>query len=263
MSEIALQINLSPGDVRYAELTVPSLVESHKAHVDEVFVVVDCCRPQQTKIFDPDVRLPLQKFQRGVEQIRALAEGFRASGLIDRIEYIEPQSRLIKDLSKKYLSGIVTETHDYGGCALMSYLAGIELARHRFVIHYDADMLLYQEPGYDWASQGVAFLNNEPLAVAAIPRISPPLHGEDDPPSNQDWPVVTKVKKGFRDSWFSTQCFLMDREKLGSYLPLLQGKALLEVLLVKYFKRGYPRSPEAMLSKRLTSAGAWRLNLAS
>ncbi len=263
MNKRSLQINLSPGDVRYAEITVPALVESHRERVEEVFVVVDCCRPQKTKIFDPDLRLPLREFQERVDCIRQIAQDLKNNGLIDRIEFLEPESPLFQELSKKYLSGVVTETHDYGGCALMSYLAAIELARHRFVLHYDADMLLYQAPGYDWSTEAVEFLEVESKAIAAIPRISPPRDGKESPPSRNEWPIVTKVLNGFRDSWFSTQCFILDREKLARYLPLLQGRALLEVLFVKFLKRGYPRSPEVMLSKRLSSVGAWRLNLAS
>jgi hypothetical protein len=54
MHDVTLQINLSPGDIAYAELTLPALVQAHRANVDEVLAIVDRCRPQKTKIVDPE-----------------------------------------------------------------------------------------------------------------------------------------------------------------------------------------------------------------
>jgi hypothetical protein len=71
------------------------------------------------------------------------------------------------------------------------------------------------------------------------------------------------VKGGWCNDWFSTRCFLMDKEKLNRYLPLIQGRLILETLAIKYLNRGYPRSPEIMLFQRIGRAGGWRLNLKS
>jgi hypothetical protein len=57
----------------------------------------------------------------------------------------------------------------------MSYLVGLEIPEHRYVVHYDGDMLLYQREGYDWAVQALKYMKDEPKAVAATPRVSPPF----------------------------------------------------------------------------------------
>jgi len=266
MAEVTLQINLSPGDINYSNLTVPALVNAHRNNVDEVLAIVDCCRPQMTKIVKPDIRFPQQEFNQKVEKISAIAEDLKFRGYIDRIIYLHPNNSLQTILSRKYLGGWVNETHDYGGCALMSYLAAFEVTTTRYLIHYDADMLLYQAPNYDWSVEAKYLMDKYPRAVIASPRISPPFsNGKNipDAPSIHEGRPLILIEDGWRNDWFSTRCFLMDIEKLNNYLPLIQGKVLLETLATKYLNRGYPRSPEILLFKRISGSGGWRLNLKS
>ena len=125
--ELTLQINLSPGDLRYAALTVPALVAAHAGEVAERLAVVDCCRPQRTRMVDPDARYP--GFDGNVERLRAMCDGFLRDGVFDRVEYQTPADRdFRRRLSRKYLSGLAADrqTHELGGTALTSYYAGLE-----------------------------------------------------------------------------------------------------------------------------------------
>lgn len=262
--EITLQVNMSAGDVAYADVTVPALVRAHGAGASHRLAVVDCCRPQRTKLVDPDRRFPESGFRQRVERIRAIAESLKAAGYLDEIVYLEAGDPLLAELSRIYLRGLITETHDYAGCALMAYLAGFELPRTRFVLHYDADMLLHQTAGYDWSLEAAETMIGSSGAVAATPRTSPPFtHLTDAPdgPSLHEGLPYSPVSGGWRNAWFSTRCMLLDGERFAAFLPLMRGRTLLEVLAVKYLRRGYPRSPEVMLSRRLGSSGCWRLNL--
>jgi hypothetical protein len=120
---VTLQISLSAGDLRHAELTVPSLVKAHRASVERVLFVVDCCKPQRTKIVDPEKRFPEPEFSRKVEAICALAKRWEKEDLCTDLFLLQPESELIPVLRSKYLGNIVKGTHDYGGCGLLSYLA--------------------------------------------------------------------------------------------------------------------------------------------
>ncbi|MEQ8381960.1 MAG: hypothetical protein RH949_06280 [Coleofasciculus sp. A1-SPW-01] len=266
MNDVTLQINLSPGDIAYAQITIPALVKAHRASVYEILAIVDCCRPKKTKIVDPDRRFPEPEFRQRVDKICAIAEELKAKGYLDRIVYLHPDNSLQPILSRKYLANWVSETHDYGGCALMAYLAAFEATTTRHLIHYDADMLLYQAPDYDWSVEAKYLMDKEHKVVAASPRISPPFSQEknlpDAPSLHEDRPLVP-VEWGWYNDWFSNRCYLIDKEKLNSYLPLIQGRLLLEILAVKYLNRGYPRSPEIMLFKRIGRTGGRRLNLKS
>ncbi len=266
--DVTLQINLSPGDISYANLTIPALVEAHRANVDETLVIVDCCRPQKTRFLDPEVAFPEPKFSQRVEKICAIAENLKEKGYIDRLVHIYPHDPLLSQISQKYLANLVdkSETHDFRGAGFMAYLAGLELPKTRYVLHYDADMLLYQEPGYDWASDAIATMDQYPKVIATVARTSPPFRETfnlPDAPSRYEGRPCEEVKGGWLNDWFNTQCFLMDREKLSDYLPLIQGWTLLQFLFFKYIQRTHPKSPELMLIRHIGPNGGRRLVLNS
>jgi hypothetical protein len=227
--------------------------------------VVDCCRPQRTQAVDPDIRFPRAEFEQRVRRIGELAEELHQAGHVDRVVYLRPGDELLAHLCRKYLARWVRGvTHDVHGCALTGYLAGLELPATRYVVHYDADMLLHQAAGFDWGAHALDLLQGHPAAVAATPRISAPfahLDGAPDGPSRREGRPFSPVRGGWRNDWFSTRCFLMDRHKLACYLPLLRGRLWLEVLARKLLNRGYPVAPEILLFRRLGPAGAWMLNL--
>ena len=148
----------------------------------------------------------------------------------------------------------------------MSYLASLELPDTRYVVHYDADMLLYQAPGYDWIIAARELLKKHPAAIAAIPRVSPPfshIRNVPDAPSLEEGLPFTPVEGGWRNSWFSTRCWLMDLSRLERYLPLLQGPVLVEYIFRRVLQRTFPMSPEIMLFRRVGRSGGWMLNMKS
>ena len=71
------------------------------------------------------------------------------------------------------------------------------------------------------------------------------------------------VPGGWKQSYFSTRAFVVDREKLERYLPLGRGAILREQMLVKYLRRGFPRSAEKMWWSTTGEAGAYRLMLSA
>lgn len=258
MSSVTLQINLSGGDAAYAAWTVPALLDAHR-HAAERLLIVDTCKPQRTRIVDPAVRFAEPGYNQRVEKVLALAEGWRAAGKVDRVVVLRPDDPLFPKLRQRYLRSWVKETHDYGGCALLSYLAAFELCRTRHLLHYDADMLLHQAPGYSWADAAVDALNASPNVIAATPRPAPP--DAADAPSAHERLDHHTHPAGWLNMWFSTRCYLFDLERLQPQLPLLQGRIYWESLAAKLRGQGYPRSPEIMLFRRLSAAGLWRLAL--
>ncbi len=264
MSDLAFQINLCPGDLAYAELTVPRLVRAHPEAAERL-LVVDCCRPQATRIVNPGQRFPAPVFAERVATIKALAERWRQAGLFDRVEYLEPGSTRFAPLARRYVRPWMTETHDYGGCAFMAYWAALDLPRHRFVLHYDADMVLCQRPDCDWATQAVARLEADSDIIAAAPRPSPPgwaASPDDDAPSRHEGRPFVRIAGGWLNDWFSTRCFLFDRERLAGCLPLIGVAAGLYWRCRRLVRRGYPPAPEIVLFRRLARRRLRRLNLA-
>lgn len=258
-SETTLQINLSPGDVGYAAFTVPALVKAHP-DVAERLLVVDICKPPRTRIVDPSRRFPEPAYTERVNRILAIAETLKAEGRVDRVVVLRPGDARFPQLARKYLRPWLTRTHDYGGCALMAYLAAFELCRTRFLLHYDADMLLHQDSGYDWAPAAVDAMARSRLVIAASPRQAPPVPALDQPTLRERL-ALTEHPHGWLNTWFSTRCYLFDLQKLAPRLPLLQGRWMWETWAARLTGRGFPRSPEVMLHRHLSAAGDRRLTL--
>jgi hypothetical protein len=263
--DLTLQINLSAGDAAYAEQTVPLLVRAHPEATRRL-AVVDGCRQQRTRIFDPATRVPEEAFRQRLGRVRALAQDFLQRGLFDEIAVLEPGDARFPALARKYARPWMTETHDYGGCAYMGYWAALELPRTRFVVHYDADMLLHQDPGFSWTDEARSLWAGQPRAIFAIPRISPPgfaASPEADGPSCHEGRPTERVPGGWLSDWFSTRCFFVDRARLDPLLPLVRGWGVAEFGLRRLIDRGYPPGPEALLFRSLGGRGWRTLNLAS
>jgi len=263
MQDVTLQINLSPGDLTYAKLTVPALLRAHPRAAERL-LIVDVCKPQRTGIVDPETRFPEPAFSERAAAIVAFAEELRRCGAVDRVVVLRPGDPLFATLSRRYLRPWVRETHDYGGCALMAYLAAFELPRTRWLLHYDADMLLYQEPGFDWAVAACTAMEGVASAIAASPRPSPPpVAGAPDAPTKNERLRLHEAPGGWLNAWFSTRCYLFDLEKMRACLPLLQGRIFWETVATRLLHRGYPRSPEGMLYRRMSALGRHRLTLST
>lgn len=263
-SDLTLQINLSAGDLAYAALTVPRLVRAHPRAVHRI-AVLDVCRPQRTRIFNPDTRLPEPAFSERAQRMRELASDLLAARCFDELIVLEPQSPRFAQLAQRYTARGMTETHDYGGCANMAYWAALDAPRTRFVVHYDADMCLHQEPGFDWTDEALRVWSDYPAAVFATPRISPPGFARtpaDDAPSLHEGRPAQRVAAGWLNDWFSTRCFLIDRERLAPHLPLMRGTLGWEYRLRRLLDRGYPPGPETLLFRALSPVGQRCLHLA-
>jgi|GEM_PF-1242051 len=226
--EITLQVNLCAGDLAYAEQTVPALIATHRPDVREMLVVADACRPQSTPVLHSPSRFPAAPFAERVSQLRAMCARWLTDGLVDRVEFLEPDPVRVRALNLKYCGRATPWTHDHLGHAFAAYFAGWEHARTRYVLHFDADILLYQAPGYSWLRAAVASLEANPKLLAASPRIAPPLTEADGRmvdlrlPGNGWQPTwrLSREQQGWHSEWFSTRCHLMDRVRLAEQLPL-------------------------------------------
>lgn len=266
MNNITLQINVSPGDLAYVRMTVPALLSAHLSCAAERLIVLDASRGQRTRIFDPARRGSREVFLKNVGLLTDIANDWLANGLIDRLEILHEGDPIIDKISKRWFRGLITETHDYGGCALMSYMAAVDWCRTRYLLHYDADMVLHQDPRFDWAEHARSLMIEQPNSIAARPRISPPFADIGDPsdaPSLHEALPLRAIPGGWRNDWFTTRCFLIDCEKLRTLSPILTRTQKVWFQLRKIMDRGYPPSPEVMLYRHLPRNGFYCLNLAS
>jgi hypothetical protein len=260
--EITLQINLCAGDLAYAGQTVPALVATHRPDVREVVIVADACRPHSTPTLHAASAFPPAEFAARVARLRALCDSIQAAGVADRVVWLEPDPERLRRLNAKYAGARTPRSHDHLGHAFAAYFLGWESARTRYVAHFDADILLWQQAGFRWLQAAVAALGRDPALLGASPRIAPPpadgtmVHvaasGSGWLPS---WPLEP-VADGWRSPWFSTRCHVIDRERLAAVLPLEPARgpaadsraAALDRWLTPWFNAGFfKRGPRRLM----------------
>jgi hypothetical protein len=95
MKRFDLQINLSPRDIDYANKNVPYIVKNNKENVKDVILVVDCCRPQKTKIIDPESSFPKNEFNKKVERVSSISDSSKKEGEVVLIYDITPDSEIL------------------------------------------------------------------------------------------------------------------------------------------------------------------------
>jgi hypothetical protein len=258
MNDVTLQINISPGDINYAHICITALVHQH-SDIKKRLLVVDCCRPQKTKILDPELRFPAKKFEEDVEIICTIANRLLEEKIVSELYFLKPGDPIIDYLAGKYLRNLYKTTHSVGGTANMGYWVGFDKPDTKYLLHYDGDILLYQKTGYSWVLEAKKELETNADAIMAVPRLCPPIN--EDIPSLHEGRPFKSYNHYWANDWFSTRHFLMDKHRLEKYLPLVQGKVMMELLLRKYGKRAFPLDPEILLFKSIGGRGGKRLIL--
>src|SRR5438132_11432906 len=263
---LTLQINIAAIDAPYAKYNVPHLARAHRAAAREIILTIDRCKPQRTRQTDPDLRCKEPEFSHKLDDLEAVGEQLSADRVVYRVVVLRGDDPWLAQVTRKYSGRWVPETHDYGGRPITGYWAGIEAAKTRYVIHYDGDMFLHQEPGFDWAVHALPFLDKQPDAVSATPRLTAPYASRipyGDSASCHEGVALAPIEGGWIQFFFSTGVFVIDRRKFERYLPLARGGALAEQLAVKWLRRGFPRSAEKMYWTTVGGAGGYRLVLST
>ena len=91
------------------------------------------------------------------------------------------------------------------------------------------------------------------------------MNQPEDAPSLHEARPLTAWDGGWLNDWFSTRCFLLDRDRFDPFLPLSESsfRLRLELKLRRALCKGFPFSPEIMLFKGPGRRGAKRLNLST
>ena len=109
-------------------------------------------------------------------------------------------------------------------------------------------------------------MDRQEKAITATPRLTAPYASRipyGDYGSAHEVMAMLPVEGGWKQHFFSTRAFVVDRDKLDRHLPLARGRMLVEQLAVKMLRRGFPRSAEKMMWFTTGREGGYRLILSS
>ena len=162
----------------------------------------------------------LPKEGRTEESLRDMMTALRAmerDALASRIVTLSSVHDDAQRIYGKYFGCVPTVVRDRRGIPLLGFVAGLELARTDFVVHFDSDILLHQDKGHRWVSAGMNLMRRDPLAMFVAPRPGRPTR--DGRLRGQLVEPTRDAEGNFRFKHFSSRRFLVSKRRLEALLP--------------------------------------------
>ncbi|MEO1093289.1 MAG: hypothetical protein AAFX01_00125 [Cyanobacteria bacterium J06638_28] len=156
------------------------------------------------------------------EEVRQACQALIDAGVMDRIVEIDYDPALVDQIYEKYFGPeqaplMRGHTHNWKGSTVYASLYCIEAAASDYYLHFDADMLLYQAPNFNWITEAIEMLKKVPTIAAIRPLCGPP-QAEDKVYQNH---AVKKDDRGFyAHKFFSMRAYLVDRRRFAQLSPI-------------------------------------------
>ena len=251
-----LSILVARTDTRFMLQTIPHLVRA-------------CRHPFARRVLVVDTAPLGRRFRRrpGIgtaEELQACCRQLIEAGIVDAVAPIDyaPESR--RRVYRKHFVVPMRQTHSHGGYPILGSSAAIEESRADFLLHFDSDMLLYQEPGFSWIDEGISLLREHADLMAVQPRSGPPHRDGRLRQQEEAGEAYERDDRGiFRFKTFSSRVFLIDRRRFEHLLPLRPALPLLEILRNYLTSRNTMPEWEIMVGCRLQKTGFIRADLMS
>ncbi|MDB9527349.1 hypothetical protein PN498_15220 [Oscillatoria sp. CS-180] len=155
-------------------------------------------------------------------EVREACQKLVDAGVMDRIEEIDYDPALVETIYTKYFGAeqarhMRGHTHNWKGSTVYASLYCIEQAASDCYLHFDADMLLYQAPDFNWITEAVQLLKDIPEIAAMRPLCGPP---HPDGKLFQKH-VYRHDSRGFyAHDVFSMRAYLVDRRQFARLSPI-------------------------------------------
>jgi hypothetical protein len=159
---ITLQVSLAPPDLRLARETLPHQLRCWARQVDEVLFTVDLGQRRRGPAWSR-VRTELGQF---LDEI--CAREAKATAL--EVDY---SAATAAEVSERFFGGRAVPLRDFYGKVVYPYFFGLHAARHRYVLHVDADMI-FGGASDTWTVEARRLLDERDDVFSCSPLPGPP-----------------------------------------------------------------------------------------
>ncbi len=211
---VSIWILVARTDVPYMLQTIPHQIKACNYPFAEKVLAVDTAPLTGDKRYRYDTG--------SQEQLEAACQTLVDRGVVDKIVKIDYNQALIQEIYSKYFGAeqalqMLDHTHNWKGSTVYASLYCIEKAATDYYLHFDADMLLYQNPDYDWISAAIELTESIPNIAMIRPRCGPPHpEGKAFHPNN-----FTEDERGFlAHKFFSMRAYLVNRNRFAQLSPI-------------------------------------------
>jgi hypothetical protein len=205
-----------------------------------------------------------------MEQLRDYCAQLLSDGVVDRVIDIDYDETYRKRVYRKHLgSALITPTHNYKGYPILGTIFSLEEVPGDYVLHFDSDMLLYQQPDYSWINTAIELFRKRSDIIAIRPLAGPP---HEKGPRQED-KFVYDPDGFYRFKTFGSRAYLLDRQRFNQFLPLpvlwrtYKTEALnrlpegIKTIMNAFTQKGKLDSWEIMFTNRLKATSYVRANL--
>lgn len=250
-------------DIPFMMHTIPHLVRSCNFPFHQKILVVDTAPLSGEKVNRPGIGT--------MEQLRKNCAELIRQGVMDKAIDMDYSPSYRKQIYRKHFgTDRVSPTHNFKGYPILGSIFSIENVPGDYIVHFDSDMLLFQQPGYSWIEAGMELLEGREDVMFVRPLSGPPA---DSGNFFQKKEYTLDPDGFYRFKFFGSRTFLLKKEKFDHLLPLpviwtkykkqwlskLPTNLLTEIN--NYLKRGKLHSWEVMMSRKLECTNYVRATL--
>jgi hypothetical protein len=263
-SSCSLWITIARTDLPFMMQTIPHLVKMSHFDFEERVLAIDTAPLSGEKTKRPGIGT--------MEQLRNCAQKLVKAGLIDRVVDFNYDRDYRERIFRKHFGSPLNFTHNYKGYPILGSIFTIEECKSDYMLHYDSDMLLYQQSGYSWIDEAIEMTNKHPNLIFARPLSGPPTK---DGTLYQSQPYAKNPDGFYEFKFFGSRVYLINRQRFDRLLPLpiiwrsyrqqLLNRlpVALKTIYSNATNKGSLDSWEIMISKKLERTDYFRATLAN
>ncbi|MBR8831901.1 MAG: hypothetical protein Cpurp_11930 [Chlorogloea purpurea SAG 13.99] len=130
--------------------TIPHLVKTSNFPFQERVIAIDTAPLSGEKVHRPGIGT--------MEQLKECTRRLIDMDVIDRVVEMNYDPDYVKSIYRKHFGCAVRPTHNYKGYPIFGSIFKIEACESDYMVHYDSDMMLYQDPDYSWIEEGIRLM---------------------------------------------------------------------------------------------------------
>lgn len=205
----SLWILVARTDLPFMMHTIPHLMRmSHFDFIERV-LAVDTAPLTGDKVGRPGIGT--------MEQLRTCCEQLLKEGVVDRVVDIDYAKAYQERVYRKHFGSPLKPTHNYKGYPILGTIFHIEEAKGDYMLHYDSDMLLHQQPNYSWVEEAIKLMEQHSEVMAMRPLTGPPT---EDGSMYQQFPYQRDPAGYYKFKFFSSRVYLINKKRFDQLLPL-------------------------------------------
>ncbi|MGD2179557.1 hypothetical protein [Lusitaniella coriacea] len=205
----ALWIMVARTDLPFMMHTIPHLVRMSNFPFSETVLAVDTAPLTGDKVGRPGIGT--------MEELRSAVTQLIEAGVVDRYVDMSYDPAYRDRVYRKHFGSPIKKTHNYKGYPILGTIFTLEEPKGDYILHFDSDMLLYQEPGYSWIEEGMSVMEKHPELMSIRPLTGPPA---EDGKMYQRVPYEQDPDGFYKFKFFGSRAYLINRKGFDDFLPL-------------------------------------------